>query len=214
MKPDILEQTVLESLLPELEADGYQVIREPRRPIVPPFLGSYLPDLIALREDGNLAIEVVSKADPESQKLDDIARLFDGQKGWKFRIYWASRSDTEEPLRAQSINDIEEALTQAQTLVTENHVSAGFLLSWAIFEAIARRILADRFGRPQTPGRLIEIMANQGIVTHSEAHRLRLLASSRNRFIHGELDAGVTADEAGEFLEILQNLMTIARHSA
>ena len=214
MKSDILEQAILERLLPELEADGYQVIREPRRSIVPPFLGSYLPDLIALREDGNLAIEVASRADPGSRKLGDIAKLFEGQKGWKFRVYWASKSDIEEPLRAQSISEISGTLAQAEALVVDGHVSAGFLLSWATFEAIARRILAERFVRPQTPGRLIEIMANQGVLTPSEADRLRPLATFRNRFIHGELDVGVTADEAREFLAILQNLTATASHPA
>jgi Holliday junction resolvase len=214
MKSDILEQTILERLLPELEADGYQVIKEPRRSIVPPFLGSYLPDLIALREDGNLAIEVASRTDPSSRKLGDIAKLFEVQRGWKFRVYWASKSDVEEPLRAQSISEIRDTLAQVEALVADGHTSAGFLLSWAIFEAIARRILADRFVRPQTPGRLIETMANEGVLTPSEAHRLRSLVTFRNRFIHGELDVGVTTDEALEFLRILQNLMAIASHPA
>ncbi len=214
MKSDILEQTILERLLPELEADGYQVIREPRRSIIPPFLGSYLPDLIALREDGNLAIEVASGTDSGSRKLGDIAKLFEGQKGWKFKIYWASNSEIEAPLRTQSINDIEDTLAQVEALVADGHVSAGFLLSWAIFEAIARRILADRFVRPQTPGRLIEIMANEGVLTPSEADRLRLLATFRNRFIHGELDVSVTVNDTREFLKILQNLTAIASHPA
>ncbi|UCI08490.1 hypothetical protein [Mesorhizobium sp. B1-1-8] len=214
MKTDVLEQTILEGLLPELEADGYQVIREPRRSIVPPFLGSYLPDLIALREDGNLAIEVASKSDPDSRRLDDIAKLFEGQKGWKFKVYWASNSGIEVPLRAQSISEIKDTLSQVEALIADGHASAGFLLSWAVFEAIARRVLADRFVRPQTPGRIIEVMANEGILTPSEAHRLRSLATSRNRFVHGELDVGVTAGDTREFLKILQNLITTENHPA
>ncbi|TIR19881.1 MAG: DUF86 domain-containing protein [Mesorhizobium sp.] len=214
MKSDVLEKAILDRLLPELEADGYQVIREPRRSIVPPFLGSYLPDLIALREDGNLAIEVASGNDPDSRKLDDIAKLFEGQKGWKFKVYWASGSRAEPPLRAQSIDDIKDALAQASALNDEGHASAAFLVSWAIFEAIARRALAGRFVRPQTPGRIIEIMASEGVLTPFEADRLRSLVTFRNRFIHGELDVGVTSEETGEFLKILENLTAIASHPA
>jgi hypothetical protein len=45
------ESEILRSVLPELEAEGYEVYPHPNPPIVPAFLGAHTPDAIALGPD-------------------------------------------------------------------------------------------------------------------------------------------------------------------
>ena len=63
------EEVLLESLLPRYEAEGFTVIIHPSSSFLPPFMGSYRPDAIALSPDKKIAIEV--KHDTESSEGHD-----------------------------------------------------------------------------------------------------------------------------------------------
>ena len=214
MSSRALEQTVVERLAADLRAEGYEVVRDPRGPVLPPFMGTYRPDLVAFGRDGNVAVEVKMRHERSKLDVSRLTKLFEGRKDWEFRVFWVPVSDEEEPLRPQSIADIGRALSDAEALTSQGNPDAGFLLAWAVFEALGRRMLADRFVRPQTPGRLIEVMAGEGVLTPDEATRLRSLVPFRNRLIHGELDARLDAAKAKEFLVILRNLLEMAGEPA
>lgn len=211
MSFDALERAVLDGLTAELEAEGYRVVLQPRPPVLPSFMGSYKPDLVAFGPDRNMAIEVKAPNEGATKDVSRLTKLFKGRSDWEFRVYWIPETSGEKPLRTQNIADIDNTLSNAEALVSQGNVGVGLLLAWAIFEALGRKILTDRFVRPQTPGRLVEVMANEGVLTPDEATRLRLLVPFRNRLIHGELDAGIPADEVREFLSILRGLSTLAR---
>ncbi len=214
MSSRALEQTVVDRLAADLRAEGYEVVRDPRGPVLPAFMGSYKPDLVAFGRDGNVAVEVKMRRENSKLDVSGIAKLFEGRKDWEFRVFWVPVSEEEELLRPQSIADIGRALSNAETLTSQERPDAGFLLAWAVFEALGRRIFADRFARPQTPGRLIEVMASEGVLTPDEATRLRFLVPFRNRLIHGELDVGLDAAKAKEFLVILRSLLETASEPA
>ena len=84
------------------------------------------------------------------------------------------------------------------------------LLSWATLEAIGRNLMASDLARPQTPGRVIQFMAQDGIATPNEADRLRALVKLRNSLAHGELDAPVTGEQTAEMLDILGAIIASA----
>src|SRR4051812_12341812 len=86
------------------------------------------------------------------------------------------------------IETIKGVLGDAEKLLKAEQFPAALLLCWAAFEAFARNQLQSTFARPQTPGRIVEILAGDGILTPTEADKLRLLARQRNNFIHGALD--------------------------
>jgi uncharacterized protein YutE (UPF0331/DUF86 family) len=205
-----LEDIVVERLIPELQADGYDVIRQPVRRMLPAFLGDYTPDLIALKTGSKLAIEVTSGQRSESPSLESISKLFKGHDDWEFRVIWLSTSEKSPSPRIQGKQTILASFEQCKELARQGHHSAAMLMSWATLEAIGRNLIASELARPQTPGRVIEYMAQNGIATPKEADRLRVLVKLRNSLAHGELDTEVNEEQTAEMLDILGTIISSA----
>jgi uncharacterized protein YutE (UPF0331/DUF86 family) len=205
-----LEDIVIERLIPDLQAEGYDVVREPSRGMLPAFLGDYSPDLIALKPDRKVAIEVSSGKQNGGENLELIAKLFKGHDDWEFRVIWLSVGDKSPAPKIQDRDTILASFAQCKTLAKEGHQSAAMLLSWATLEAIGRNLMAAELARPQTPGRVIEFMAQNGVATPYEADRLRTLVKLRNSLVHGELDAPVTGEQTTEMLNILGAIIASA----
>ena len=207
MSAESAESLVLERLVPDLKSQGYDVFIHPDRQIVPPFLGTYVPDVIALRDDKNLVIEIEQQRSGRSEDfLQDLAKRFEGQTGWEFRIVWVNPSETSDGLAPQTPEAIAKRLDEISGLLKAGFVEPAMLTSWATFEAVGRKLMAKEFSRPQSPGRLIQVLAKEGHVTPDEADILRKLADSRNRFIHGELSASVSRSDVESFIGILSSL--------
>ena len=98
MSAQATENVVLERLVPDLKSQGYDVFVHPNKQIVPPFLGAYAPDLIALRDDKNLVIEIKHRSGRAENLLKDLAKRFEGQKGWEFRVVWINPSESQDGL--------------------------------------------------------------------------------------------------------------------
>jgi uncharacterized protein YutE (UPF0331/DUF86 family) len=84
-------------------------------------------------------------------------------------------------------------------------------MCWAHLEAISRAIHPKDFSRPQTPGRIVERLAEHGDIEPNQAEFLRSAAQKRNRFIHGELSTAVDTKEISTFIAILDQLLTSTR---
>ena len=89
------------------------------------------------------------------------------------------------------------------------HFCPAFLLAWATFEAIARVLIPSQMQRPQTPGRLVQVLASEGYLTPTEADSLRLLADKRNKLIHGELRTRISKSEVNRIADVLSMLVKI-----
>jgi len=76
MSPEPSEAMLLESVLPDLEAEGFEVFAHPSPPILPAFMRDHSPDAIALRSDKKLAIEVLREGAPSNRRLDRLRELF------------------------------------------------------------------------------------------------------------------------------------------
>ena len=209
MKPETQEAAVLENIVPELEAEGFEVITHPTRRRLPPFLQSYSPDAIARREDKNLAIEVLRKGAPSEKNLDKLRQLLAGHRDWELRVYWISPANTPEPIEPASTKEIAKAIEVIEGLAGESLFAPALLMAWATLEGLGRALLPDRFPRPQTPGRLVEVLAGEGYVTPSEADRLRQLARARNQLIHGGLKARVGSKDIESFAAVLRTLLDL-----
>ena len=211
MSAEVSEAAVIEGLLPQLRAEGYDVFIDPRPPLVPAFLGTYRPDVIALRKDRNLAIEIELRGRPRAQ-LHDIAALFEGRSDWQFRIITATPANLPDSLSKQSSSEIGLKLDEVDRLIEGGYFAASFLLSWAVLEALGRSILEEKFRRPQTPGRLVEVLASEGVLTPSEADTVRPLVDIRNRLAHGELDVGASEKDARAIQSILRVIVDTTIH--
>lgn len=202
------EARFLQSVVaPELEAEGYEVYLYPKRPRLPEFFGSYPPDAIALGAKKNLAIEVLQKTPNATQKLERVKKLLEGQRDWELRVYWAEPLSSGGELQVQSGEAIRKSLREIRDLIARDNLGAALLLSWATFEAAGRILVPEQFRRPQSPGRLVQILAQLGSVTPSEADSLRRLANIRNALIHGDLGVPVPKQDVAEFVDILETLL-------
>jgi hypothetical protein len=86
---DDAEVEFLWGLRSRYEAEGFTFTVEPDRSMLPPFLGSYVPDALARKPGVNIAVEVKRNQSRTTQaSLQDIRRLFDGHPDWQFNVYF------------------------------------------------------------------------------------------------------------------------------
>jgi uncharacterized protein YutE (UPF0331/DUF86 family) len=199
------EAQVLERITPELEAEGYSVYVRPSVQLLPAFLQNYSPDAIALGRPKNLAIEIVSENPHSKGKIERIKKQFEGVNDWELRVYYVRPTDdtgVEVPTREATA----ETLRIAETLLQRGEVKPALLMAWAALEALGRSLLPQHFSRPQTPGRLVEVLASEGYVKPTQADVLRRLVAPRNTLIHGGLGVEINSAELTEFLAIEKSL--------
>jgi uncharacterized protein YutE (UPF0331/DUF86 family) len=209
--PEDTELEMLQRLVPDLEAEGYEVYIHPNKPMVPAFLGNFEPDAIALREDKNLVIEVLRRSPGASKKLERITTLLQGQKKWELRAVWLEPTGDREAPQIQTVEAIDKRIEEIKKIAAADHIEPAMLLAWATFEALARIAQTKQFNRPQTPGRLVNVLASDGFLTPTEADRLRMLAEKRNKLIHGELQLRVSKQEMEDFTSVLVRMLRHVR---
>ncbi|WP_406872788.1 hypothetical protein WHT83_01685 [Aminobacter sp. P9b] len=208
MSDSVAEAELLQRLIPELEGEGYEVFVQPNRKLVPSFMQGYQPDAIALRGDKNLAIEVISRGSPNSQrKLAQISEILKGQSRWDLRVLWIEDGRERKALPISSFETIHSRLDDARKIVAIGQPEAALLLAWASFEALARATLPDYFDRPQTPGRIVETLSAKGYFTPSEADKLRNFVRYRNAIIHGDIGQKIPGEEVSTFIDILETIL-------
>jgi uncharacterized protein YutE (UPF0331/DUF86 family) len=203
------EAEVLAGLIPQLEAEGYEVFIEPRPPLAPPFLANVQADAIAIRSDKKLLIEVVRESTQARGKLERLRQLIKDQPGWELRAVLISPATSPVSLPLQTQETIVENVQEIQKLLAGGFIKPALLLGWASFEAAARATMPEQFRKPQTPGRLVDLLAGAGYLTPSEADNLRQLAKSRNAFVHGQLDIPISEDDVQQLISVLNTLLVI-----
>src|SRR5262245_60224566 len=135
------ELALLGSIVPELEAEGFEVYTNPSRRVLPPFLREHRLDAIALRKDKKLAIEVLREGAASQRKLDQIRNLLSGQDDWELRVYWVRPSNIPAPVEGASRRVIERSIGDIKKLVAEGHTGPALPMSRATFEAVGRALL-------------------------------------------------------------------------
>jgi len=206
------ELEMLRRLVPELEAEGYEVYLHPKRPLIPSFFRKFSPDAIALRDDKNLVIEVLHKSPQASERLKRITALLRGQDKWQLRVVWVAPTSAQESLQVQNIDAMEGRIAEVRQLAGAGNLEPAMLIAWATFEALARALVPSQFALAQTPGRLVQVLAGEGYITPTEADQLRTLADKRNRLIHGELQVRVSEAELDSFAVILETILQQVPH--
>ena len=202
-----LEQTVLENLRPNLEAEGFEVVIHPSRSVLPSFMRGYVPDAIALKGDKRIAIEVKAKSATAERDLRRIRDLFLDRPEWEFRIIYVPSGNELPSINAPSKKEVETLLDALPKIIKDAGSVAALVIAWSAFEAAARLLLPDKLNRPQPPARLLEILASDGYVTPSEADMLRDLSRTRNRAAHGDLDIPITAAKLRDLINLIRALL-------
>ena len=103
-------------------------------------------------------------------------------------------------------SDVEAVIKEVKQLRSSGAVRPSFLLAWAVLEAEARRLIGNQLGRPQTPGRVVQMLGQEGYLPPDEADSIRRLADVRNRLIHGELSVDLSRESLDQLLAALDQL--------
>lgn len=208
------ETAILESVLSRLRAEGYDVFRQPPPHVLPEFMADYRPDAIAIGRGKKLAIELVGDQSRSSAELGDLQKRFTPDSGWELQVVYARSQPGTQSIETVADVSIERSLATVGQLCDAGLTQPALLIAWASFEALGRRLLPGQFERPQTPGRLVEVLATEGLLTPDEADAVRQLIASRNRLIHGDLDVRIDQAPIERFLAILRTLLAIAKEEA
>lgn len=202
------ESLALEEYLPRLGARGYRVVRRPTRADLPPFLADYGADAVAIGPDGkNIIVEVVTKGNPTAQsKVRKLREILANHPEWRLEVIYGGASERQVPIA--SIPAIEGTVADLDKLADAR---ASLLLAWASLEAIARHLNPAETTRPQTPGRVVELLAAGGFVTPTQAEGLRSMANIRNQVIHGNMNLQPSAGQLQELIQTTRGLVPVLK---
>jgi uncharacterized protein YutE (UPF0331/DUF86 family) len=202
---EAMQRATLERLSEKWAKQGYQVFIEPRGEIVPSFLQRYLPDAILVRDDDKVIVEAIRKGQRNAEeKVKQLKALIEGQHAWRLEIVYSG--EEVDSMRQVDRRVIADTLSSAIRL-SQAEPRAALLLLWASTEAAARVLFPSQTNRPQSPGRVIELLAGNGEVTPSEAQVLRNLMQARNRIVHGELDVALDLNSLMTMHDIVKRLL-------
>ncbi len=201
------KQELLATIASDLRAEGYDVYLMPLRHQLPSALADLRPDAVALGTSKNLLIEVFSAADPRSTRLETLRSRLKGVAGWELRVFYVRPDEGSQHVKLTPPGEIANSLDSIRRLARSGFTGPALLLGWATLEAVARKHLPSIFARPQTPGRIIEVLAGRGDLTPTEAASLRGLAEKRNQLVHGDLTVSVAEQEISGFVDVLEILL-------
>lgn len=206
------EQALLSALRLQYESRGYSFFSHPTSDIVPPFLGSYRPDAIAISPKESVVVEVKAKRAPEHQsRLTQIAKLVESQQGWKFKVYYGSASEPRLYDRP-TVENVENQFKEAKELASQGHMRAAFVLGWAALEAAARALSSDSGKiRVMMPRELVNWLTQEGFIRSAERKVLRNLTQVRNAIVHGALEQRVDKSLWTELEKALTGLIKTLR---
>lgn len=206
MSTNETEFPLLETALANLRAEGYDVYRRPPPSLIPAFMAGYRPDVVAIGPRKSLAIDFIVEGSNVPKKKE-VKDRFTGQKDWEYRVIYVRSDSSGRDMQNASREAIERSLSIVEQLEGHGLTSAALLIGWATLEALGRRVCPDHLRRPQTPGRLVEVLASEGELTPDEADRVRPHIQARNRLIHGDLNVEVARESVQEFSRILRRLL-------
>jgi hypothetical protein len=206
------EEAAVKLLRGRYERDGYQFFEYPPRDLVPPFLGSYQPDALAIGPNGNEIIEVRSgEARPGRALLSELARRVEAHKDWRLRIVYlgeVDEADADGPTPAASSTELRRALDEAKQLAQDGRLRPAFAIAWSVLEGAARNILpSGRTARAPTPRELAEGLVAQGHLGQTAGRRLRQLIAVRNAVVHGDFSTDVRADDLQALIDLVSALL-------
>ncbi len=204
MSNTVIEDQVLQREIARLESEGYDVFVQPRAPLVPEFLGDYVPDAVATGNGKKIVLEVTRSSG--SEKLKEVAARFAKQREWELKILLVTPTSSGKTVPVQSRQAIDGAIEEIERLHQMNALRSAFLLAWATFEAEGRASIAGKFDRPQTPGRLVQVLGQEGLLAPTEADRMRTLSEQRNQLVHGDLGTEIRSEDLRWLVAILRKM--------
>jgi REase_AHJR-like len=206
------EKFTLEKLRTDFEAKGYRFEIEPTRDLLPSFLQNYQPDAVAIGkgENDKVIIEVRRPNTRAKVKLAELSQEMAEKNGWRYLLVYIGQDPSEivELSRPEKFQ-VDEAIKEIRDLERAGFLKAAMLEGWAVLEALARRIYKSDIRvslKPLSPVSVIERLAMEGLLSDTDAKRLRALSSIRNSVVHGDLNVSVSEDDLSYLLKSIEKI--------
>lgn len=175
----------------QYEADGYTVIRNPRKELMPFDLEGYVPDILATRGDENILIEVkTSRARVNTEKLFKVSKIVQSYPGWKFSVVTVNEDDISEfkgPYPSPDIAQITKTLSVIE--INLRHPSTFVFIippMWICYVSILSMSL--RHDEVEVSGlsdqSILNASYSEGIINHEELELSKEFLSIRNFCAH------------------------------
>jgi REase_AHJR-like len=139
-----LYQQKIASAAQELSANGYQVFIDPLKLDLPFDLGEYQPDLVAIKNDGGLVLDIKSTSKRSSiDRFQAIAEQVAAHQGWQFLLVTLDDiNDKILPTNDQDLPSWEEVklqLLHLNKLLQDTPLEPALLFFWSLLEAALRK---------------------------------------------------------------------------
>lgn len=189
-----IHEALLERVARKYEKDGYKVYIRPEISVLPFDLGSYRPDLLAVKsENEGYIIGIKNRTAYTSvDRFREIAETVAQHDGWRFLLVTGDDILPNEPYyKTENIllsrEQISARKEKAERLLSLGQTEGAFLTFWGVAEAVMRRqaeqasIPIERFPTSS----LIKHLYSQGELSVEQFDKAMELLNIRNQFIHG-----------------------------
>ena len=190
------------------QSEGYTVIVEPEKDELPEFLRHFHPDLVALRADRSVAVEI--KSSRRVRRTDywrELAQAVRAHQGWHLEIVTNGSSDPQEESISQA--EIEARIDNSAALAAAGEIEASLLVAWSAAEA-AMRLVAERYDVKISdlgPLSLMSRLVGEGFMDRQDYEFVAALSYKRNAVAHGFRQT-ITIEDLERLRGIVHTLLT------
>lgn len=197
------------------EEKGYAVTFSPGGPSIPFDLGGYIPDILAVKGDEKLLIEVKSRTSGLSaEKYRQVDEEVQKHPGWRFLIVTASDPEFVEPGSVApkppvSVEKIEQQLARIDKIAVEDDLATLLVQPlWAVY-VNALRMLSDQSENDfnWSDYSFLNQSYSTGLISYEEYEAAKNLMMLRNSAAHS-LDAVATKGDVLKLRSMIDEVLT------
>jgi hypothetical protein len=188
----VLGKNRLQGIAEKYRLQGFEVVIESSKSLLPFDLGNYCPDLIARKglDEGYIIELKNSIAKISVDRYREIAEIVAQHHGWRFLLITGEDISSDDPQGDSELLTWEQMLQrqeQAQRFLAMGEVEVVFWYLWGVLEAAMRRqarqvaIPIERF----PANSLINHLYSQGELSMEQFDQVRVIQTIRDRLIHG-----------------------------
>jgi hypothetical protein len=172
--------------------DGFDVLIQPSAHQLPFELGGYRPDLVAVKGETHLIIDVKPSAARISiDRLQALAQDIAQHAGWRFLLVTLDDVDAKTipttEVELPTWRELGEKMKRVDSLLEQGAFEPALLYLWSIFEAALRkRAISQSIPVERLPASmLLKHMYSQGEVSVEKIDLFLAFMQKRNRLAHG-----------------------------
>ena len=213
------ERDRIREVAQEYRDNGYRVVLEPGLDDRPAFLGTYIPDIVAVRDDDFVLIEVKTRGNlRDDEGLRSLAEKVQENEGWRLELVLTNpRQNPGKRSALASFNVLLQRSGQAKRLAEEpGGVEAAIILLWTVVEASIRWLAtSEGMGVPQSVSRrVVKEAYSLGLVPRSDYEVLQKFQNERNDLVHGFTGRGVSRRSFASFERLAARLLSRAEEAS